>query len=177
MSELTTVARPYAKAAFDFAVEKNALDNWNVMLAFAAEVANNDDMKAFLTGSATAEKAAEIFNSVCGDQLDDSGKNFIKVLAENDRLLALPAVLELFTELRADHEKVIDVDVVSATELGEAQQQSLIASLEKRFERKVNLSCSVNPDVVGGLVIKAGDTVIDGSVRSKLDRLAETLQS
>jgi F-type H+-transporting ATPase subunit delta len=177
MSELTTVARPYAKAAFDYAVEKNAVENWNAMLFFAAEVAKNSEIKAFLTGSATPESAAELFSAVCGEQLDDNGKNFIKVLAENDRLLALPQVLELYTALRAEHEKEIEVDVTSATELSEAQQQSLIASLEKRFERKVKLHCSVDGDVVGGLVVKAGDTVIDGTIRSKLDRLAESLQS
>lgn len=177
MSELTTVARPYAKAAFDFAVEENALDTWNAMLAFAAEVAKNADMKTFLTSSVTSDKAAEVFNSVCGDQLDAKGQNLIKVMAENARLNSLPQVFEMFNALRAEYEKEISVDVTSATELSEQQQQNLSVSLEKRFKRKVKLNCSVDNSIVGGVVIKAGDEVIDGSVRSKLARLADTLQS
>lgn len=98
-------------------------------------------------------------------------------MAENGRLVALPAVAELFAELKADYDKEIDVDVVSATPLAAEQQVSLVAALEKRFARKVKLNCSEDTTVVGGLIIKAGDTVIDGSVRGKLARLATSLQS
>jgi F-type H+-transporting ATPase subunit delta len=177
MSELTTIARPYAKAAFEFAVENSAVDSWNEMLAFAAEVAKNEQVAQFLAGSASAEKQAEVFTQVCAEQINENGQNLVKVMAENGRLVALPAVAELFAEFKADYDKEIDVDVVSATELAAAQQEKLVAALEKRFARKVKLNCSVDANTVGGLVIKAGDTVIDGSVRGKLSRLATTLQS
>lgn len=177
MSELTTIARPYAKAAFEFAVDTGAVESWNEMMVFAGEVVNNDQVSQFLASSASAEKQVEVLLAICAEQLNEHGQNLIKVMAENGRLVALPAVADLFAEFKAEYEKEIDVDVISATELAEAQQAKLIAALEKRFARKVKLNCSVDENTVGGLVIKAGDTVIDGTIRGKLSRLATTLQS
>jgi len=177
MSELTTVARPYAKAAFDYAVEANAVDNWLEMLVFAAEVSNNETMTTYLSGGVSVDQAQELFLNVCGDQLNSNGQNFIKVLAENERLLVLPQVVTLFSEFKAEYDKEITVDVTSAIELSADQQTTLGAALEKRLARKVKLNCVVDVNVVSGLVIKAGDMVIDGSVRGKLNRLATTMQS
>lgn len=177
MSDLTNIARPYARAAFDFAVEQNALDAWLQMLAFAAEVANNDQVGAYLNANSTADKQAGLFIQVCGEQLNEHGQNLIKVMAENHRLLALPAVLTTFAALKAEYEKEIDVTVVSATTLTSAQKDKLTAALSQRLARKVKLNCSEDPAVVSGLLIKAGDMVIDGSIRGKLDRLATALQS
>lgn len=177
MSDLTTVARPYAKAAFDFAVEQGALQEWHEMLTFAAQVANDDSMQVFLKGAVGREKATQIFLSVCGEQLNEKGQNFIKVVAANERLNALPAVLEMFSELRADYDNEISVDVTSANALSDEQQAKLSAALEKRLARKVKLNCSVNPELMGGLYIQAGDTVIDGTLKSQLSKLANTLQS
>jgi F-type H+-transporting ATPase subunit delta len=176
MSELTTIARPYAKAAFEFAVEKNAVADWNNMLEFAAQVANNKQVTSYIASKASEEQA-EIFISVCAEQINEYGQNLIKVLAENGRLVALPAVAHLFTEFKAEYDKEIDVDIISATALAEDQQANLVAALEKRFSRKIKLNCSVDENLVGGLIVKAGDNVIDGSIRGKLDRLATTLQS
>lgn len=177
MSELTTIARPYAKAAFDYAVESKTIAPWQEMLAFAAQVSVNDTMKSLVTGSVAAEKLAEIFNGVCGEQLDQHGQNLIKVLAENGRLQALPEISALFDQLKADFDKEIDVDVTSAVKLKKQQQTDLSQSLEKRLARKVKLNCSVDPELVAGVLIKAGDTVIDGSLRSKLNRLSDALQA
>jgi len=177
MSEYTTVARPYAKAAFDFAVEQGAIENWHEMLEFAAQVEQQSDIRSFLKGALNREHSLKVFLGVCGEQLNENGQNLIKILASNDRIHALPEVARLFAELRADYEKEITVEVTSAVELSDAQQQSLSAALEKRLERKVKLNCSVDAATVGGLLIKAGDLVIDGTLRSKLARLANTLQS
>jgi len=177
MSELTTVARPYAKAAFDFALEQGALDKWAEMLEFAAAVAKDETMASFLSSSATVGKTAEVFTGVCGDELDDSAKNFIRVMAENERLTALSAVSELYQTFRAEYEKEVEVDVTSAVKLLKAQQTELSKALEKRLQRKIKLNCSVDKSILGGLVIEAGDTVIDGTLRGKLDRLAYALQS
>lgn len=177
MSELTTVARPYAKAAFEYAVEANAVDNWLEMLVFAAEVSQNETMGAYLAGGASVEQSQDLFLKVCDEQLSSNGQNFIKVLAENERLLVLPQIATQFSELKAEYEKVISVDVTSAVELTAEQQTTLSAALEKRLARKVKLNCMVDANVVSGLVIKAGDMVIDGSVRGKLNRLATTIQS
>lgn len=177
MSDMTTIARPYAKAAFDFAVESQTITQWADMLAFAAEVAKNDDIHTLLSGSYSPETISDIFIKVCGEQLNENGQNFIKVLAENGRLNALPAVAEMFSELKAQYENEIEVEVTAATEMSEAQQTNLVASLEKRLARKIKLNCKVDSAVVGGALIKAGDTVIDATVRGKLERLSTTLQS
>ena len=177
MSELTTVARPYAKAAFDFAVEANAIDTWHEMLVFAAEVSKDVTIMEYLSGGASVEQATDIFLKVCDVQLDSNGQNLIKVMAENQRLLVLPQVLTQFGELKAEHEQEIVVDITSAVKLKVAQQKVIGAALEKRLARKVKLNCSVDKNVVSGLIIKAGDMVIDGSIRGKLNRLATTIQS
>lgn len=177
MSELTTVARPYAKAAFDFAVENNAVDKWQDMLVFAGEVAVNESMENLLSGVMAADTLSQLFINVCGEQLDDHGQNFIKVLAENKRLPALPAICELFNAFKADYDKQIEVQVTAATELSDQQQADVSASLEKRLARKVKLHCNVDTSLIAGMVIKAGDTVIDGSIKSKLSRLSDALQA
>lgn len=177
MSELTTVARPYAKAAFDFAVEQSAIEKWHEMITFAAAVAADETMASFLSGAETLDKKVEVFVAVCGDELDEKAQNFVRIMAENDRFKALPAVAKLFAELRAEYEKEIAVDVTSAVKLTKKQQTELAKTLEKRFSRKVKLNCTVDESIVSGLYIKADDTVIDGTVRGKLNRLAHALQS
>lgn len=177
MSDLTTIARPYAKAAFDFAVDKGQLDQWGQMLSFAAEVANNEQMRDLLTGSVSADKLAEIFVAVCGEQVDAHGQNLLKVMAENGRLTALPDVCEQFIALKKDYEKEVDVEVISASELSDEQLANISNKLEQRFERKVKLNCSVEEALLGGVIIRAGDLVIDDSARGRLNRLSDALQS
>ena len=177
MSELTTVARPYAKAAFDFAVEANAIDSWLSQLTFAAEVAKDETVKGFLSGGTSVEHAQTLFLNICGEQVDSQGQSFLKVMAENERLLVLPQVLEQFITLKADYEQEITVEVTSAVEISAEQKSTLSAALEKRLARKVKLNCNIDAKIVSGLIIQAGDTVIDGSVKGKLSRLATSLQS
>lgn len=177
MSDLTTVARPYAKAAFDFAVEQKALDKWSGMLEFAAQVVADDQIQSLLSSQLSAEKLAELFIAVCGDQLDEHGQNLIKVMAENERLKALPDVADLYQALVAEHKAVAEVEVSSATALSTEQETKIAAMMEKRLDRKVKLNCNVDEALVAGVLIKCGDLVIDGSVRGKLDRLADTLHS
>ena len=177
MSDLTTIARPYAKAAFDFAVEKDELDQWSQMLSFAAEVAQNNDIHNLLSSSLTAEKLAEVFIAVCGEQFDEFGQNLIKVMAENGRLMAFPDVCKEFLLLKQEHEKEIDVEVTSAVELSEEQRADISSKLEQRLARKVQLNCSIDETLLSGVIIRAGDLVIDNSARGRLDRLSDALQS
>lgn len=177
MSEFITVARPYAKAAFDFALEQGALNNWQEMLTFAAEVAQNSEVETFLNGASSLAQQSDVFIGICGEQLDTNGQNLIRVMASNERLKVLPEVSRMFNALRQEYEKEITVEVISAIVLNDAQRAKLAAALEKRLERKVKLNCSVKPSVMGGLIIQAGDMVIDSSLRSQLSRLAATLQS
>ncbi|MUK94351.1 F0F1 ATP synthase subunit delta [Aliivibrio fischeri] len=177
MSEMATIARPYAKAAFDFAVEKGELSQWAQMLTFCSEVAKNEDVAQLLDGAIASEQLAEIFISICGEQLNEFGQNFINVMAENGRLKVLPGVLEQFILLQHEFEKVIDADVTSAIELTDQQKADIGAKLEARLERKVKLNCSVDETLLAGVIIRAGDLVIDNSARGRLGRLSETLQS
>lgn len=182
MSELTTVARPYAKAAFDYALEKNstdynAIDSWLNQLTFAAQVSKDSTIHDFISGGASTEHAITLFLNVCGEQVDSKGQNLLKIMAENKRLLVLPQVLTQFCQFKAEYEKTIEVDVTSAVEINTAQKTSLSAALEKRLARKIKLNCKVDTMIISGLVIKAGDMVIDGSTLGKLNRLAVTLQS
>jgi F-type H+-transporting ATPase subunit delta len=177
MSDLTTIARPYAQAAFDFAVEKNTLNQWSEMLDFAARVASNEQMHLRLTSSTSAKKLAEIFIAVCGDQLDEFGQNLIKVMAENNRLQALPDVYAEFLNLKQEHENKITADVVSATELSEQQQTDIINKLEKRLERKVTLNCSIEPSLLAGMIIRIGDIVFDHSALGRLSQLHQKILS
>ena len=151
MSEFITVARPYAKAAFDFAVEHQSVERWQDMLAFAAEVTKNEQMAELLSGALAPETLAESFIAVCGEQLDENGQNLIRVMAE--------------------------VDVISAAALSEQQLAKISAAMEKRLSRKVKLNCKIDKSVMAGVIIRAGDMVIDGSVRGRLERLADVLQS
>ena len=177
MSEFITVARPYAKAAFDFAVEHQSVERWQDMLAFAAEVTKNEQMAEMLSGAMAPETLAASFIAVCGEQLDDNGQNLIRVMAENGRLNALPDVLEQFIHLRAVSEATAEVDVISAAALSEQQLAKISAAMEKRLSRKVKLNCKIDKSVMAGVIIRSGDMVIDGSVRGRLERLADVLQS
>lgn len=177
MSEYITVARPYAKAAFDFAVEQQNIDGWQQMLTFAAEVSRNQDVRNLLTSSSAAETLAEMFIAICSNQLDQYGQNFIKAMADNKRLITLPDVLAQFILYRAERESTIDVDVISAHELDQEQLAKITTAMEKRLSRKVMLNCKIDKSVMAGVIIRAGDMVIDGSVRGRLRRLADTLQS
>ncbi len=177
MSEFVTVARPYAKAAFDFAVENQSVDRWQDMLAFAAEVTKNEQMAELLSGALAPETLADSFIAVCGDQLDAHGQNLIKVMADNGRLKVLPDVLEQFIRLREAREATVEVEVTSANALSEEQLEKISVAMEKRLSRKVKLNCKIDKSVVAGVIIRAGDMVIDGSVRGRLERLADVLQS
>ncbi|MDL9985423.1 MULTISPECIES: F0F1 ATP synthase subunit delta [Providencia] len=177
MSEIATVARPYAKAAFDFAVENQAVAKWQEMLAFTAEVTRNEQVGELLSGSIAPETLAKTFISVCGDEIDEHVQNLIRVMADNRRLTTLPEVLTQFIQLRDSLESTIEVDVISANELSEQQSAKISAAMEKRLSRKVKLNCKIDKSVIAGVIIRAGDLVIDGSIRGRLERLTDVLQS
>ncbi len=134
-------------------------------------------MQDILDSGFAADKLTEIFVSVCGEQLDEFGQNLLKVMAENGRLKALPDVSDEFVFLKSEHEKTIEATVISAITLDDNQLIAISEKLEQRLARKVKLNCSVDETLIAGVVIRAGDLVIDNSVRGKLNRLSDTLQS
>jgi len=178
MAELSTLARPYAKAAFEYAVEAKDLQGWSDSLALAAAVAQQSAMEKLLSSpSATAAVQAEVLQDICGDQLATACQNFVSILSENRRLQLLPQISQQFEIMKANLEKAVDVNVVAAADLDAAQQKALSDALSAKLERKVNLQVSLDKSLLGGAVIRAGDTVIDGSIRGRLTKLAETLNS
>lgn len=178
MAEITTIARPYAKAAFAYAREANALAKWSEMLAFAAAATSNEKMAAFLAKpQLTAAKQADAVITACGDKLDNAGKNFVRQLCSNRRVFVLPAIREQFEQMVAELQKVGEVTVTSAFPMGDAETAKLAASLKRRFAQDVRVSVEVDPALMGGIVVRFGDLVIDASVRGRLNKLASTLNS
>ncbi|VVO13710.1 F0F1 ATP synthase subunit delta [Pseudomonas fluorescens] len=178
MAELTTLARPYAKAAFEHAQSHKQLASWSAMLGLAAAVSQDDTMQSVLKAPRlTSANKATTFIDVCGDKFDEKAKNFIHVVAENDRLPLMPEIAALFDLYKAEQEKSVDVDVTSAFALNQEQQDKLAKVLSARLGREVRLHASEDASLIGGVVIRAGDLVIDGSIRGKLANLAEALKS
>jgi len=176
MSELTTLARPYAKAAFEFALEKGNLSAWTEMLEFLAMVVDDSTMAKLLDSpTVTREKAAEAVLLVAEGKLDSQAANFVSLLASNGRLELLPEILSLYGNYRANHEKTVEVELSSAVELTEKQLIDLNSTLETKLGRKVNINCQTDPTLMGGMIVRAGDLVIDASIRGKLNDLADSL--
>ena len=178
MAELTTLARPYAKAAFEHAQAHQQLASWSAMLGLAAAVSQDARMQSVLKAPRlTSTEKAATFIEVCGDKFDAQVQNFIHIIAENERLALLPEIAELFELYKAEQEKSVDVDVTSAFALSAEQQDKLAKVLSARLSREVRLHAAEDASLIGGVVIRAGDLVIDGSVRGKLAKLAEALKS
>lgn len=176
MAELTTVARPYAKAAFRYATEKNAQSKWSAMLGLSAALIADDAMVSFLGDpQLTAEEITKVFSTVCGEQLDDAGQNLIAQLAQNKRLATLPEIYILFELYLAEQNQAIDVDVVSAFELSDSDVAKIKALLSKRLNKEINVDTTTDTTLIGGVIIKAGDLVIDSSIKGKLSKLTRAL--
>jgi F-type H+-transporting ATPase subunit delta len=178
MAETSTLARPYARAAFEYARENNALAEWSAQLATAAAVTGEPAMQAVLNNpSLTARQQADTLADVCGDALGDAARNFLAILADNTRLSLLPEISTQFVALKSAQEKSLDVEVVTPYELAQETLDKLQTALTRRLEREVRLGTTTDESLLGGLLIRAGDTVIDGSVRGRLNKLAEAMNS
>lgn len=176
MSELTTAARPYARAAYDVAKTSGEQEKWTQMLTFMVAVAYEPTMRALLDSPALSQQqATELFVSVCEQQIDEHGKNFIKLLIENDRITLLPEIVALYQHYRADAEGTIDAEVISASEMSESQLSMIAVALKKRLGKVVRLTLSIDETLIGGAIIRAGDMVIDGSIRGRLNKLTTAL--
>lgn len=176
MAEFTTLARPYARAAFESARDGNALSAWSEALSLLAAVSGDAAVKVLISSPnlTSSEKSSKLID-VCGDVLAEQQKNFVSVLADNGRLALLPEISQLFELFKANQEKTVDVDIETAFELNEAQLSALESSLKKTLARDVALSSKVDKALLGGVFIRAGDTVIDASVRGRLTKLAAAM--
>jgi len=178
VAERATIARPYAKAAFEAASEAHALAGWSRGLRTAAEIVLDPRVTALIKNpELPAGSVADFIIGVGDAQLDEKMKNFLRVLAENHRLLLLPEIVAHYEALKALVENTVDVEVVSAVKLDPAETEKMTAALKERLKRRVNMHNTVDASLLGGAVIRAGDLVIDGSVRGRLERLRTELTS
>ena len=181
MSDYDTAARPYAKAVFELASDESGLEAWQELLQLASAVASDVDMQAiFEMPSMLSKDLAELFLSVMSGVKDapkqtPDFKNLIALLAENSRLAGIPAIATAYETLKQEAEGKIEVKVTSAHELTAEQQEAMAKSLAKKLGKQVSMTSEVDESLIAGAIIHAGDMVIDGSARGRLDKLTIVL--
>ena len=183
MAERTTVARPYAKAVFEQAqAKKGGLKQWSELLQVAALVATDESIRPVLASPRlSAEEKADLLLDICSEVYGNKNiwkqaGNFIKLLAENHRLNAIPEIMVIFERLRAEAEQTLHAELISAFEVSDEQRDRIAARLKEKLKRDIELEVSVDESLMGGAIIRAGDLVIDGSARGQLARLATALR-
>lgn len=178
MAELSTLARPYARAAFSAAVDSGDISAWSSALQTLAVISNAEGVADVLANpSVAALDKAKTLADVAGEDCNEGARNLLNVLAENGRFALLSEISAQFDQLKADHEKSADVLVTSAFELSDDQLKSLTEKLSAKLDRAVELTVKVDAALIGGVVIRTGDLVIDSSVRGKLSKLADAMNS
>ena len=182
MADASSVARPYAKALFDLANGERKLAEWSAALRAAAAVVGDANARRALANpgfddGARAALVGSVASAVKGGELLASGhgKNLLQVLAENDRLTALPEIAAQFDTLKADAENKVKVTVTAATQVDGAIAEQIKKALQQKLGRSVELTLAVDASLIGGAIIQADDLVIDGSVRTRLQRLTEKI--
>jgi F-type H+-transporting ATPase subunit delta len=178
MAELSTLARPYARAAFEYAAANDTLDAWASALATLAGIVSDARVKVVLSSpSYTSQQQVTLLTEVYGDQMSSPVANFISVLAENKRLVLIPQIAEQFMQFKANREKSVEVVVQTAFVIEPAIEKALSAALAKSLDRDVTMTSTIDESLIGGAIIRAADVVIDGSIRGRLVKLAEAMNS
>lgn len=176
MTDFTTIGRPYAQAAFEYAKENKALDNWQAILSALAGCVVHPEVEQLLKNpSYHAAQQVDLCAALVPKTPDNAQHNFIRLLAESGRLFALPAISALFMAFRAEAEKILPVTVKSAMPLDDGDIKKLGTFLTQKFKRAVTLQIEVDKSLIGGVLIRAGDYVIDGSVRGQLEKLKKAM--
>lgn len=175
--DITTIARPYAEAVFAQARESGQLDAWSEALFVLSSIASAPEMAAQIGNpNVPRERLSDAILEIAGGDLSEEAKNLTRLLAENNRLSTLPEIAELFEALKIENQGLREVNVLSAFDLNEGQLEGLATALKKRLGVDVELTVETDPSLIGGVEIRAGDLVIDGSVRAKLRKLSTELQ-
>lgn len=176
MAEFTTAARPYARAVYQQATESSSVQSWSDALELLSAIVTDAGMAELLDKPQLGkELKGEILLKIAGDKLQQSQKNLVKLMAENGRLKVLPEVASQFEVFRAEAEGKIDAEIISAFPLTSEQEQAITETLKAKLGREITLTTSTDESLIGGVVIKAGDTIIDGSMKSQLASLAMAL--
>ncbi len=178
MSELSTLARPYAEAVFRMAKEAGDLAGWSARLKTLVTIATDARVARVIDDpTVSTDRLADFIIEVAGKALGEKGENLIKVLAENGRLALLPVIAAQFENLKADDEGVVEATITSAQALTPEQIADLAGALKAKFKRDVTVKVAVDESLIGGAVIAVGDKVIDGSVKGRLERMSYALQA
>jgi F-type H+-transporting ATPase subunit delta len=176
MAEKSTIARPYAEAVFQTADASKQLKEWSAILQAVTMIVADADMQNIIGNtSVNKEQTAQLIIDVAGEVMTESGCNLVKLLAENRRLDVAAEIAEQFETLKAEAEKTVEAEIVSAMEVSVAQQSMIADKLKARLGREVSLKCRIDESLMGGAIIKAGDMVIDGSVSGQLNKLSVEL--
>ncbi|WP_198244493.1 F0F1 ATP synthase subunit delta [methane-oxidizing endosymbiont of Gigantopelta aegis] len=176
MTELSTLARPYAQAAFKRAKEVGAAGVWSDSLAFLAQVMQDKALQAVVDNPRVEkERLLQLMLDISKGYIHDEAENFLKILIENDRLKLIPQISELYEQYKAEDEGYINVDLYSAYPITKDEQKKFVTSLEKLLSKKVNATVKVDKTLIGGIVAKAGDKVIDSSISGQLHQLEKRL--
>lgn len=174
--DATTIARPYAEAVFQRALETDKLDLWSEMLEFLGVAAQDPELQRLLgSPKLSREQKAELVLDVAGGRLSDEGENLVRLLAQNGRLALLPEIAALYEARKAEHEGTVEVELTTAYPLKPAQEQVLSEALKAKLGREVRIHSQEDPELIGGFRLRAGDMVIDGSVAGQLTQLAHEL--
>lgn len=175
--ETVTIARPYAEALYRLASQKGALADWSRKLEIGSAVASDSAMCDVITSPKfTRTEVERVFLDVMGKDFDEEGQNLIRLLVENGRLALLPEIAAQFEKLKAEQTGQLEASISSAFPLSDEQVKEMVGLLENRFGRKVTAQVSVDPDLIGGVKINAGDVVIDASVRGQLNNMTFALK-
>ena len=176
MSEYQTIARPYAQAVFELAQASGDFSKWSEALTWASAIAADDQVQE-LAQNPRIDKGSlvQLFEQVAGDKLFDQAKNFLRVTIQNGRLYAIPNIASQFETMRAEAEGTIEAELISAAAVSAKQQTKLSQSLSKRLGREVTLRVIEDANLIGGAILRAGDMVIDASVKGRLQKLAASL--
>lgn len=174
MSENATLARPYAKAIFELAQSQNALPAWSEVLSALKTIVAHEDFSVLLGNPKVTD---EQLSGLLGDLLKSEGAaaNLTRLLVENERLSLAAEIAEQYEAMRARAESRVDVEVTAAAEMSQVQVDAFSAALKKRLGLDVSVETAVDKDLIGGAIVRAGDLVIDGSVRSELTRMGQSL--
>ena len=174
--DTSTIARPYAEAVFARASESDKLDAWADLLALLAGLVTDPELRRIIADPLFGRaRLCDLIIQVCDDKLDEEGRNLVKLLVKNDRLLVVPQIVELYQKLKDESQQLLKVHVTSAYVLKPAQEKNIADALKARFGREITITTEKDPELIGGIHIRAGDTVIDGSVRGRLKQLANEL--
>ncbi len=178
MAEISTIARPYALAAFNLAKEKKALEEWSEMLNFLAQVSQDDHIHRLINDSKVSDQDREkTFIKIAAKKLNEYGENLIKLLIEYKRLNVLPEISKAFESLKATDEGILDAEIFVASKPSDQEVDTLVKSLEKKFNKKIDVTVTIDAAIIGGIKVIVGDTVIDASVHEQLKNLAYALKS